>query len=193
MKMRCERDLSKIGGKRCVRFRAGRGAIRKNPASADVRKGNMNMNAETDGGFFTCYTSCYKCHRQIMIDYAEDSFETEENVTFLGRLGSMTYQYCPYCGVRESRFSPYDPDQKMDFSQVDNFAASIRDDETESLWPDVEGVTLIDEEEEGDDSWDESEKVAFVCTSCGKKTRLNPKGCDKVFCFYCGKEAVKGD
>lgn len=150
----------------------------------------MNDNA------FICVTSCYKCNRQIEVEYYNDNFETEENVTFLGRLGTRTYSYCPYCGTRESGFSPYDPEQKMDLSLEDDPVESEFDDlEEHSWWPDAEGVTLIDAEEEENDaleSEDESDRIAFICHSCGQKFRLNPKGCDKIYCYFCGKEAKEG-
>ena len=145
-------------------------------------------------GNFTSVSTCYKCNRGIVVSYDDDSFETEEDVTSLGRLGTMTYHYCPYCGVKESGFAPYDWNQKMDLSLEDDPEVSDQewDDDSESGWPDAPGVTLIDEDEEDDDdSWDESEKDAFVCPSCGKKTWLNPKGCEKIFCYYCGKEAMR--
>ena len=145
-------------------------------------------------GKFTCYTSCFKCKKQIEVEFDDDNFETEENVTFLGRQGTMKYHYSPYCGAKESGFRPYDPDQKMDLSLEDDPVKLDEEeqDDGEAWWPDVEGVTLIDEDEEDDDdSCDESEKSAFACPSCGKKTWLNPKGCEKIFCYYCGKEAMK--
>ena len=33
--------------------------------------------------------------------------------------------------------------------------------------------------------------VAFPCPDCGQKFRLNPKGNDKIYCYFCGKEAKK--
>lgn len=138
---------------------------------------------------YTCCSSCFKCNRGIIVEYYEDDFETEDNVTFLGRLGTRKYSYCPYCGVKQSGFAPYDWNQKMDLSLEDDpEETENKDDGGDSWWPDAEGVTLFDEDEEEDDSWDESEKVPFSCSSCGKKTRLNPKGCDKVYCYFCGKE-----
>jgi predicted RNA-binding Zn-ribbon protein involved in translation (DUF1610 family) len=44
------------------------------------------------------------------------------------------------------------------------------------------------------DPWemdDESVLVAFTCPDCGQKFRLNPKGNDKIYCYFCGKEAKK--
>lgn len=150
----------------------------------------MNDNA------FTCYTSCYKCKRQIRIEYYDDKFETKENVTFLGRLGTTTYSYCPYCGTRESGFRPYDPEQKMDLSLEGDPEESEFDDlEEHAWWPDAEGVTLVDDDEEEEDDgdpWemdDEALLVAFTCPDCGQKFRMNPKGCDKIYCYFCGKEA----
>ena len=143
-------------------------------------------------GNYTCYSSCIKCDRRIVISYDDENFETEENATSLGRLGTLTFSYCPYCGVKKSGFSAYDRNQKMDLSLEDDPEVSDEeewDDDDEPWWPDAEGVTLIDEEEDDDDSWDEAEKDAFVCPSCGKKTWLNPKGCERIFCYYCGKEA----
>ena len=62
----------------------------------------------------------------------------------------------------------------------------------DAWWPEAEGVTLIDKEEE--DPWeqeDESDKESFVCSSCGEKFRLNPKGCGKIYCYYCGKKSIR--
>jgi hypothetical protein len=144
-------------------------------------------------GSYTCLSSCFKCNRGIAVEFYEDVFETEENTTFLGRLGTTTYTYCPYCGVKQSGFAPYDWNQKMDLSLEDDPAVPEDEEEDgEAWWPDAEGVTLIDEDEEDEeDPWDESEKEAFTCPSCGKKTRLNPKGCDRIFCYFCGKETER--
>lgn len=149
-----------------------------------------------DDNAITCFTSCYKCNRRIKIEFYDDKFETEENVTFLGRLGTRTYSYCPYCGTKESGFSPYDPEQKIDLSLEDDPEEYEIDDEEPSWWPDAEGVTLIDDEEEEEkgDPWemdDEALMRSFTCPSCGEKFRLNPKGIDKIYCYYCGKEATK--
>lgn len=129
---------------------------------------------------YTCYSTCFKCNRSIAVEYDNDYIETEENVPFLGRLGVMRYHYCPYCGVKVSGFSPYDRDQKMDLSLEND--PEEQDDDAEPWWSDAEGVTLIDEDEEDDDdSWDEPEKAALICLSCGKKTWLNPRGCDSAY------------
>lgn len=144
-------------------------------------------------GDYTCHSSCFKCNRGIVVEFYEDDFETVENTTFLGRLGTTTFSYCPYCGVKHSGFAPYDWNQKMDLSLEDDpVVPEDEEDDGEAWWPDTEGVTLIDEDEEDeDDRWDESEKEAFTCPSCGKKTRLNPKGCDRIFCYFCGKETER--
>ena len=144
-------------------------------------------------GKYTCCSTCFKCDRGIVVSYVDDNFETEQNATFLGRLGTRKFSFCPYCGAKQTGFAPYDWDQEMDLSIEDDIDDEEEHDEGESWWPDAEGATLIDEDEEedDDDSWDESEKDAFVCPSCGKKTWLNPKGCNRIFCFYCGKETVK--
>ena len=47
------------------------------------------MSEERMGGAFICLSSCYKCGRQIEIEYYMDHFERKENATFLGRLGTM--------------------------------------------------------------------------------------------------------
>ena len=143
---------------------------------------------------FICYTSCHICKQHLKIEFYHDKFETRENVTFLGRLGSETISYCPYCGAQQTGFSPYDPKQKMDMSLEQEPVESEFDDPEEwdggtSWWPDAEGVTLIDEDE-GDDILGEleEEKALFVCSHCGEKFRVNPKGCEKIFCYYCGEK-----
>ena len=152
------------------------------------------MNDET----ISCYSSCYKCNKRIKIEYYEDACETKENVTFMGELGVEVYSYCPYCGVKHTGFRPYD-------LQTERNAAIEDDDEEEwdadddSWWPDAEGVTLVDDdenEEEDGDPWemdDEAQLVAFTCPACGQKFRLNPKGNDKIYCYFCGKEAGNFD
>ncbi len=143
-----------------------------------------------------CITSCYKCKRQLKIEYFNNNFETEENVTFLGRLGTKTYSYCPYCGTKETGFRPYDLEQKIDLSlENDPEECEFDDCEEPSWWPEAEGVTLVDgAEEEKDDPWEMNDETllrSFTCPSCGQKFRLNPKGSDKIYCYFCGKEAEK--
>ena len=146
---------------------------------------------------FSSYSSCYKCEKRIKIEYYEDTCETKDNVTFMGDLGMEIYSYCPYCGVKHTGFRPYDL-QPKETAPVEDDDEEEWDDEVESWWPDAEGVTLVDEddeeEEDDGDPWemdDESVLVAFTCPDCGQKFRLNPKGNDKIYCYFCGKEAKK--
>lgn len=76
--------------------------------------------------------------------------------------------------------------QEIDlFSEDDN--TEELDDE-DSYWPDAEGATLIDAEDDNDsEETDETAKESFTCSSCGKKFRLNPKGRNKIYCYYCGE------
>ena len=78
--------------------------------------------------------------------------------------------------------------QEIDLFSEDNNAEEL--DEKDFWWPDTEGATLIDEEYENDseETEDESAKRSFICSSCGETFRLNPKGCGKIYCYYCGKE-----
>ena len=98
---------------------------------------------------FSSYSSCYKCEKRIKIEYYEDTCETKDNVTFMGDLGMEIYSYCPYCGVKHTGFRPYD-------LQTERNAAIEDDDEEEwdadddSWWPDAEGVTLVDDDENED-------------------------------------------
>ena len=62
------------------------------------------MSKNSDEIAFTCLSSCHKCKRKIIVEYNDDHLETKENVTFLGRLGSEIYTYCPYCGVKQTGF-----------------------------------------------------------------------------------------
>lgn len=147
---------------------------------------------------FTCYSSCHKCNRRIKIQYFEDTCETRENVTFLGRLGTETYSYCPYCGVKQTGFMPYDTQPESTNALPDDEDGEEWNDEAESWWPDAEGVTLVDEEDEEDDGdsnpWemdDESVLEEFTCPSCRQHFRLNPKEIEKIYCYFCGKEAEK--
>ncbi len=144
----------------------------------------------------SCYSSCYKCHKRIKIEYYEDTCETKENVTFLGDLGTEIYSYCPYCGVKHTGFRPYDLQTERVASVVDDDEVEW-DDEVESWWPEADGVTLVDddeEEEEDSDPWemdDDALLAGFACPACGQKFRLNPKGTDKIYCYFCGKESEK--
>ena len=36
---------------------------------------------------------------------------------------------------------------------------------------------------------DEAQLAAFICPSCSQKFRLNPKGNDRIYSYFCGKEA----
>ena len=148
------------------------------------------MSEERMGGAFICLSSCYKCGRQIEIEYYTDHFERKENATFLGRLGTEKYSYCPYCGVKQTGFSPYYPEQKMNLSMEDD-PVSIKSDEDDEddadfWWPEAEGVTLIDEEEEEepDHSGVDEDEETFVCRSCGEMIRLKRKGFEKIYCYY---------
>lgn len=154
------------------------------------------MSNYLDENHYTCLSSCYECGKRIEIDFYDNHFQTRENVTFLGRLGKEKYTYCPYCGARNTGFIPYDPEQRINVF-ADDVVIDVDEEELndeDAWWPEAEGVTLIDEEEEEEDSWeveDESVKELFVCSSCGEKFRLNPKGCDKIYCYYCGKETIR--
>ena len=156
------------------------------------------MNEHSDENYFTCLSSCYECGKRIEVDFYDNHFETKENVTFLGRLGKETYSYCPYCGAKHIGFIPYDPEQRINVFADDVVADDVivadeeELDEEDSWWLEAEGVTLIDEEEEEDEPWeaeDESVKESYICSSCGEKFRLNPKGCEKIYCYYCGKKS----
>lgn len=145
------------------------------------------MSKNTEEYAFTCFSSCHKCKRRIKVEYNDDHFETKESVTFLGRLGSEIYTYCPYCGIKQTGFQPYDMHQEINLFSEDDDAEEV---DEEDFWrPDAEGVTLIDEEDDNDseETEDETEKKSFVCSSCGERFRLNPKGYDKIYCYYCGK------
>ena len=137
-----------------------------------------------------CYSACHKCNRRIKIECYDDNFETKENVTFLGRLGTETYSYCPYCGVKQTGFSMYET-KPAKFTEEEDVAEVEWDDE-EFWWPDAEGVTLVDDEEEENEHFleidDESATETFVCPACGEKFRVHPKGLEKHFCYYCGKK-----
>ena len=143
---------------------------------------------------FSSYSSCYKCDKWIKIEYYEDTCETKENATFLGDLGIEIYSYCPYCGVKNTGFMPYDLQSKETASDEDA-EWDDEDENDDTWWPDAEGVTLVDDDEEEEDDgdpWemdDEELLVAFTCPDCGQKFRLSPKGCDKIYCYFCGKEA----
>ena len=144
---------------------------------------------------FVCYSSCFWCHREIVVEYDDDNFQTEENVTFLGRLGKETYSYCPYCGKKESGFIPYDANQPI---KIDHGEGNIpdEDDEEDFWWPEAEGVELIDDETEDDSAEeldDDSARVLFICPACKERFRMNPKGRNKIYCYYCGKEAKTGE
>ena len=146
------------------------------------------MREGIDENTFICITSCHKCRRHIEVEFHDGHFEAKENVTFLGRMGTETFTYCPYCGVRQTGFSPYDPQQKINLFPEDD--DDEEPDEEDSWWPDAEGVTLIDEEEDDTDSGemdDESDKESFTCSSCGETFSLNPRGCNQIYCYYCGK------
>lgn len=149
-----------------------------------------------------CYTSCFRCNRQIRVKYYNDHFETRENTVFLHRLGRETYTYCPYCGHKETSFSPYDnqPEEIPADPVDDEFLFENDDqceweewDEGESFWPEAEGAELVDDDEEDDPSekYDDSNADSFSCPFCGEKFRVNPKGCAKIYCYYCGQGIEK--
>jgi len=98
-----------------------------------------------------------------------------------------------YCGVKETGFRAYDPEQRMILSLEDDPEECVFDDEEEWEeegfgWPDAEGVTLIDEDEADDYNRPSDEEELFTCSSCGESLSLNRKGCGKIYCYYCGKE-----
>ena len=163
-------------------------------------------------GPYTLYCTCSDCGRHLKVEYYNDNaFETYEK-TFLGRLGTETVHHCPYCGKRSGGFSPYDPDEPMRFDELDapisraiddddrdgdTFEAEERGlDDGDSWWPDSEGVELEDEYDEDTDDPDDNPwemdpaDITKICTckNCKESFRLNPKGCEKLYCLYCGKE-----
>ena len=141
----------------------------------------------------TLYTSCYKCNKELKVEYYDDNFESYETV-FLGRKGTKTIHYCPYCGEKNSGFSPYDINEPMKFDNITSSDDKLDDDENDvdSWWPDSDGAELIpdDTPEKEDPNPYEMDNNAiteiFTCSECSKSFRLNPKGCKKIHCLYCG-------
>ena len=143
----------------------------------------------------THFSSCYKCKRRLKIECYSDNFETKENVEFFGDLGSESYSYCPYCGELNTGFSPYEiRSVDMDADDEDEWEDEDSYNDEDYWWRrDDMGVTLIDEDEEPEDEepfemYPEEETEVFECPSCGESFRTSRKGCDKIFCYYCGKE-----
>lgn len=152
-------------------------------------------------------SSCHKCERRLKIECYSDNFTREEG-KFMGAMGIETITYCPYCGVQGTGFRPYDDDRgKFDFEREkslgwddddeDDEYEDEWDDEDDGWWPDAPGVELVDEDEEsddetddeGEDPWEMSEDAElFECPSCGESFKTSRKGCDKIFCYYCGKK-----
>ena len=172
----------------------------------------MNIDQENsfEEGPYSLYTTCSNCDRHLKVEYYnDDAFETYET-TFLGRRGTESIHYCPYCGERSGGFSPYDPDEPMRFDELDALSPHSRlsDDDEEyeddhyaeddydgedSWWPDSEGVDLEDDydEDPDDNPWEmDPMDITRICTckSCKESFRLNPKGCKKFYCLFCGKE-----
>ena len=74
----------------------------------------------------------------------------------------------------------------------DHYAEDDYDGE-DSWWPDSEGVDLEDDydEDPDDNPWEmDPMDITRICTckSCKESFRLNPKGCKKFYCLFCGKE-----
>ena len=118
-----------------------------------------------DDAFVRCST-CFRCHREIKVEYYDDNFRTKENATFLGRLGREIISYCPYCGEKETGFSPYDPNQLI---KIDHTEETIpdEDDGEDFWWPEAEGVEFIDDEKENanaEEPDDDTAAVAFICS-----------------------------
>ena len=44
------------------------------------------------------------------------------------------------------------------------------------------------EDEEPFEMYPDDETEIFECKSCGESFRTSRKGCDKIYCYYCGKE-----
>ena len=174
---------------------------------------NIEQESSFEEGPYTLYSTCDDCSRHLKVEYYnDDAFETYET-TFLGRRGTESVHYCPYCGKRSGGFSPYDPDEPMRFDELDapspfNHSDRNADDDEEyeddhyaeddydgedSWWPDSEGVDLEDDydEDPDDNPWEmDPMDITRICTckSCKESFRLNPKGCKKFYCLYCGKE-----
>ena len=143
----------------------------------------------------THFSSCYKCKRRLKIECYSDNFETKENVEFFGDLGSESYSYCPYCGELNTGFSPYEiRPVDMDADDEDEWEDEDSYNEEDYWWRrDDMGVTLIDEDEEPEDEepfemYPDEETEVFECPSCGESFKTSRKGCDMIFCYYCGKE-----
>ena len=161
-------------------------------------KNNSNNLSSPKGkydGPFSLYTTCYKCNKQLKVEYYDDDdFESYETVS-IGRKGMCTVHYCPYCGEANRGFSPYDIHEPMKFDDSFNSDDFPEDDDSDvdSWWPDSDGADLIpdDPPEEQDDNPfkmdDDADTKTFTCRECNKTFRLNPKDCEHLFCLYCGK------
>lgn len=151
-------------------------------------------------------SSCCDCGKTVRAEYYNENFQTRRK-KFLGREGTETTHYCPYCGKSSPGFLPDDPSAPWSFDDIDEDIDEEKETETEedfvddyehesegAWWPNVEGVTLVnddedDEETEEDYSFGPNDEnaVAFLCPSCNEKFRINPREYKKIHCLYCGK------
>ena len=148
----------------------------------------------------THFSSCYKCNRRLKIECYSDNCVRKENAVFLGDKGTESYSYCPYCGVQQTGFSPYEIHSRsvemdaMDTDDEDEWDDEDNYNEEDYWWRrDDMGVTLVDEDEEPEDDepfemYPDDETEVFECKSCGESFRTSRKDCDKIYCYYCGKE-----
>ena len=142
----------------------------------------------------THFSSCYKCNRRLKIECYSDNFERKENAVFFGDKGTESYSYCPYCGIQQTSFSPYEIHPvEMDADDEDDWEDDDYNEEDYWWRRDDLGVTLVDEDEEPEDDepfemYPDDETEVFECKSCGESFRTSRKGCDKIYCYYCGKE-----
>ncbi|MBQ3794792.1 MAG: hypothetical protein II842_00655 [Butyrivibrio sp.] len=147
-------------------------------------------------------SSCCDCGKTVRAEYYNENFQTRRT-KFLGREGTETTHYCPYCGKSSPGFLPDDPSAPWSFDDEDEDAdvdagkhidAGIDEDFKEesegSWWPDADGVILGDDEDDEEDfsfGPNDENAVAFLCPSCNEKFRINPRGYKKIHCLYCGK------
>ena len=161
-------------------------------------KNAMSITPEEEKNAVVMLSTCSDCERRVKVEYYNDNFETYRT-TFLGREGTESIHYCPYCGKKSPGFSPDDPDAPLRFDDVDIEADDDFGDDSveESWWPDSEGVELESAAEEDEDEdysfeMDDEKSIIMVCPSCKEKFRINPKGLKKHYCLYCGKAINQG-